>query len=320
MKQQRPLVVSGSIAIDRIMSFDGSYSDHLNPEKLDSVSVSIFIDRLTYNNGGVGANIAYNVALFGDEPYLVGSVGPDGIEYLEWLAKHGVNITHVHESSLPTATFSVITDGQQNQIGGFYPGAMFDSETLSLADWYKSNPVIVVAPHDPKSMRKQVEECVEHDLSLVYDIGQQVSNTSDENLRHGVDAAEILILNEYELSVLAKKIDRTVEDICKNTPLVVTTFGPNGSTLAGKLIGETIHVHAVPGVSAVDPTGAGDAYRGGFLYGYSRGWQLKTCAELGSVNASFAIEIVGTQTHAPSREQLIERYRDTYRKKLTLGD
>ncbi|MCA9327164.1 carbohydrate kinase family protein, partial [Candidatus Saccharibacteria bacterium] len=232
MEIKRPVVIAGSIAIDRIMSFDGSYSDHLNPEKLDAVSVSIFIDHLTYNNGGVGANIAYNVALLGDEPYLVGSVGPDGIEYLEWLAKHGVNITHVHESKLPTATFSVITDKDQNQIGGFYPGAMFDTGTLTLSDWYKSNPVVVVAPHDPKSMKKQVEECIKHNLSLVYDIGQQVSNTPDENLRHGVDAAEILILNEYELSVLAKKIGRTVEDISEKTPIVVTTFVPNGSTIA----------------------------------------------------------------------------------------
>jgi adenosine kinase len=306
--QPRPVVLTGSIAIDRIMSFGGRYSDHLHSEKLESVSVSIFLDTLTDSHGGVAANIAYGLTLLGDEPYLLGSVGKDGLVYMEELAHHGVNIAHVHESDLPTASFNVITDRDQNQVGGFYPGAMFDSDTLSLRHWKDHSPIIVLSPHDPKAMRRQVQECKQLGLTLCYDIGQQVSNAPAEDLRAGLDAAEVLIINEYELHVLSKRTGRSIESIIASVPLVVTTYGPNGSRIEGASLAEPIEIGAAPPTNVADPTGAGDAYRSGFLYGYARDWPLVTCGRLGAVCASFGIETLGTQSHAPTRQQIAERY------------
>src|SRR5689334_6381164 len=135
MATHSPIVISGSIAIDRIMSFSGRYVDYILPEHLDALSVSIFLDKLTTTYGGVGANIAYTLALLGEEPTLLGSVGPDGADYLEQLKAAGVNVRYVHRSQLPTATFNVITDADENQVGGFYPGAMADAKSLSFEPW-----------------------------------------------------------------------------------------------------------------------------------------------------------------------------------------
>lgn len=311
-------MLTGSIAIDRIMSFGGSYSDHLHPEKLDNVSVSIFLDNLTDTHGGVAANIAYTLALLGDEPYLLGSVGPDAVEYMEKLARRGINIAHLHESKLPTASFNVITDRDQNQVGGFYPGAMFDSGELHLEPWYDQDPIVVISPHDPAAMRRQVAECQARNLTLCYDIGQQVSNAPGEDIAAGLDAAEILILNEYELSVLCNKVGRSVDDICSVVPLVITTLGPEGSRVAGCDVPEPFSVGVAQPKSAADPTGAGDAYRAGFLYGYARGWDLRTSLQLGATCASFAIETVGTQTHQCTREDITARYEAAFNETIQL--
>lgn len=320
MKSASKVVLTGSIAIDRIMSFSGSYADHIHPEKLDRLSVSIFLDNVTDSYGGVAANIAYTNALLGDEPILLGSVGPDGLLYMEQLARQGVNITHLFESELPTATFNVITDANQNQIGGFYPGAMFDSASLSLQPWANQNVLAVVSPHDPAAMRKQVKECADMSIRLCYDIGQQVSNTPPQDIRDGVDTAELLIVNDYELVVLAKRTGYSVDNIKKRVPVVVTTFGPNGSRIEGAAITSPIEVGTAQPSQVVDPTGAGDAYRGGFLYGYSRGWDLLTCGQLGATCASFALEQNGTQKHNFTYTELCARYAHEFKQALPTRD
>ena len=307
-----PIVVSGSIAIDRIMHFSGRYREHIQPEKLDTLSISIFLDGLQDSYGGVGANIAYTLACLGEAPLLLGAVGKDGLLYMEQLAHRGVNITHVFESALPTATFNVITDADQNQVGGFYPGAMFDSDALSLEPWKGTAPIVVVSPHDPKAMQRQVEECRQWSLKLCYDIGQQVSNLPGDQMAAGVDAAEILILNEYEMSVLGKKTGKSVEDIKRQVPIVITTFGKKGSVIEGKDVREPITVGVVKPRQVADPTGAGDAFRAGFLYGYARGWKLRACAQLGAVCATYAIEEMGTQTHSFTLVEAGERYKQSF--------
>ncbi|QQS18910.1 carbohydrate kinase family protein [Candidatus Saccharibacteria bacterium] len=308
----RPIVLTGSIAIDRIMSFSGSYEDYLHAEKLDSVSVSIFLDSLRDTSGGVAANIAYTLALLGNEPYLLGSVGPDAVEYMEKLARHGVNIAHIHESMLPTATFNVITDSDQNQVGGFYPGAMFDSDSLSLEPWREQNPLVVISPHDPKAMSRQIEEAGEMSLSVCYDIGQQVSNAPAEDIRAGIEAAEILIMNDYEFAVLCKRTGLEAHEITAQVPVVITTHGPDGSRVEGTAVEEPIEVGVATPSDVVDPTGAGDAYRAGLCYGYAHGWSLRESAQLGATCASFAIETLGTQTHMFDHETLTERYENTF--------
>lgn len=294
------------------MSFPGRYSEYIHPEKLDSLSISIFLEGLQDVYGGIGANICYSLALLGDEPFLVGSVGKDALLYLEKLAHDGVNIKHVHESTLPTASFSVITDGDQNQVGGFYPGAMFDSDSLTLEPWKDAKPLAVVAPHDPKAMKRQVAECKKWGLRLCYDIGQQVSNLGGEEMTEGVKAAEILILNDYELTVLSAKTGMTAEHIKAHVPVVITTFGKNGSVIEGQSLPEPIKIGVVKAAKVADPTGAGDAYRAGFLYAYARGWSLKAAAQLGAVCATYAIESVGTQAHSFTPAGIAKRYKTTF--------
>jgi adenosine kinase len=311
-----PIIVSGSIAIDRIMNFSGRYADHIKPEKLDSLSISIFLSSLQDAHGGVGANIAYSLALLGEEPVLLGAVGPDGLLYMEKLAHQGVNITHVFESELPTASFNVITDGDQNQVGGFYPGAMFDSDSLSFARWKGDEPLVVVSPHDPKAMRRQVQECKDWNLRLCYDIGQQVSNLPGEEMSEGIEAAEILILNDYEMTVLADKTGKSIAAIKQQVPVVITTLGKDGSIIEGKAVPEAVKVGVVEPAQVADPTGAGDAFRAGFLYGYARNWELKASAQLGAVCGTYAIETMGTQTHLFTMKDVAARYQASFNESL----
>jgi adenosine kinase len=316
VKEAPTIVISGSIAIDRIMGFEGRYSDHIHLKKLDSLSISIFLKELKDAYGGVGANIAYSLALLGEEPVLVGSVGKDALLYMEKLAHDGVNITHVYESALPTASFNVITDSDQNQVGGFYPGAMFDSSALTFAPWKDKNPIVVVSPHDPKAMKRQVEECKKWDLRLCYDIGQQVSNLPGDEMRAGVEAAEILILNDYELTVLSEKTGLSVKEIKSRVPIVITTLGKDGSVIEGAKVNAPITIGVAKPKQVADPTGAGDAFRSGFLYGYARGWPLKTSAQLGAVCGTYAIESVGTQSHTFTTAEIMARYQDAFKEEL----
>ncbi|HSW99799.1 MAG TPA: PfkB family carbohydrate kinase [Patescibacteria group bacterium] len=311
-----PIVISGSIAIDRIMSFSGTYRDHIQPDKLDALSISIFLDSQQDAYGGVGANIAYSLALLGDEPFLVGSTGPDAVSYMEKLAHDGVNITHVFESKLPTAAFNVITDTDQNQVGGFYPGAMFDSDSLTLEAWKDDSPIVVVSPHDPKAMKRQVQECKEWGLRLCYDIGQQVSNLSGEDMTEGIQAAEILILNEYELGALSQKTGISADKLKQTVPIVITTLGKNGSVIEGAKVDKPITIGIAKPNAVADPTGAGDAFRSGFLHGLVRDWPLNVAAQLGAVTASFAIEAVGTQNHKFTLGTLKARYTEAFGEKL----
>lgn len=294
------------------MNFEGKYSDHIHPDKLDSLSISIFLKELKDAYGGVGANIAYSLALLGEEPILIGSVGKDALLYLEKLAHDGVNITHVFESELPTASFNVITDADQNQVGGFYPGAMFDSGALTFAPWKERAPLVVVSPHDPKAMKRQVQECTDWGLRLCYDIGQQVSNLPGDEMRAGVEAAEILILNDYEITVLSKKAGMSIEEIKKKVPVVITTLGKDGSVIEGAKVPKPIKVGTAKPAQVADPTGAGDAYRSGFLYGYARGWPRLASAQLGAVCGTYAVETMGTQSHTFTAEEITNRYREAF--------
>ena len=294
------------------MSFSGRYTDHIRPEKLDALSISIFLDHLKDSYGGVGANIAYSLALLGDSPILLGAAGPDATAYLERLAHHGVNITHVHESKLPTASFNVMTDADENQVGGFYPGAMTDSATLGFGVWKDQNPIVVVSPHDPTAMRRQVAECKQWGLTLCYDVGQQVSNLAADELIEGIEAAQVLILNEYEMAALAAKTQRSAQDIQARVPVVVTTLGKGGSVVTGASVPSPVRVGIARPARVVDPTGAGDAYRSGFLYGLARDWSLETCAGLGATCAAYAIEHHGTQGHEFSLDLVSARYASAF--------
>jgi adenosine kinase len=227
----------------------------------------------------------------------------------------GIDTTHIHMSDLPTSTFTVLTDRDDNQVGGFYPGAMADSSSLSLHPWER-DALVVVSAYDPATMKRLVHEAEERSMKIVYDIGQQVSNVATEDLQEGIRAAEILCVNDYEMEVLSSRTSMSANDIKQDIPIVITTLGKEGSVIEGKDVTEPVHIPAIKDIDIVDPTGAGDAYRAGFLYGYKRGWELKKCSQLASTVASFAIEKVGTQEHDCTMDQIRERYYKQYKENL----
>ena len=309
----RPVILSGSISIDRIMNFGGHYKDLIQADKIHVLSLSVLINNLTDSRGGTAGNIAYNLGLLGEHPILLGSVGPNTDAYLKDLKRLGVDVSHVHKSKLPTATFTVLTDQSNNQVGGFYPGAMSDNEGLTLDPWLTRSPLVVVSANDPKAMRKLTDLCGEHKLEMMYDLGQQVSNVSKDDLFAGLAAAHILILNDYELGVLSAKTDMPESEIKAQVPLVITTLGEKGSRIEGKLVAKPINRSPIQNVTPLDPTGAGDAYRAGFIHGYLQGLSLKVCGQLGSCLAAYTVEKVGTQTHSFTMVEFQERYKNTYK-------
>jgi adenosine kinase len=311
------LIICGSVALDRIMNFSGSYKDLIQPDKLHVLSVSVLLEKMEETRGGVGANIAYNIAVLGEEPVLFDSVGSDAGDYIKDLAAGGVNTKYMHISHLPTASFNVMTDSDDNQVGGFYPGAMSDADSLSLKSWAGQDVLVCISAHDPGSMRRQVAECQQYGLPFVYDPGQQVSNSPAEDLKAGAEAADVLIVNDYELGVLCEKAGLSPEAIKAKTPIVITTLGKDGSVIEGAKLDAPVKIPAAKPAQVTDPTGAGDAYRSGFLYGYLRQWQLPACGRLGAVVASFAIEQHGTQARF-SKEEVIKRYQETFNEEITL--
>ncbi|OGJ37608.1 MAG: hypothetical protein A2383_02970 [Candidatus Pacebacteria bacterium RIFOXYB1_FULL_39_46] len=312
------LILAGSISIDQIMNFKGKYKDFIQANKLHVLSISILVDKLQRSHGGIGANIAYNLALLGEKSILFGSVGADAKDYLKKLAELGVDVTHVYFSQLPTATFSTLTDLDDNQIGGFYPGAMSDSATLSFIPWKNKNVLAIISAHDPIAMKRQVAECTLHKIRYVYDISQQVVNVENEDLIAGLKNTELLFVNDYELGIISQKLAKSETEIKKSLPLCVITLGKDGCQIDGNQMNQSIQVSAVPNLKVVDPTGAGDAFRAGFLFGYIRDWPLEKCAKLGSVVASFAISQHGTQEHNFSLLDCQERYRQTYQELIRI--
>ena len=311
------LIVCGSIAIDRIMNFGGSYTDLIEPAKLHVLSVSVLVDSLKEASGGTGANIAYNLAALGNRPVLLGAAGHDATAYLERLASQGVDTSQVHRSELPTASFNVLTDSNNNQVGGFYPGAMADADGLSFAPWAGQDVLVCLSAHDPAAMRRQVAESADHQLRLVYDPGQQVSNISAEDLQAGVAAAEVVIVNDYELGVLSSKTGLSAADLQARVPVFITTHGVDGSVVSGNRLDHVTQISSAPPARVTDPTGAGDAYRAGFLHGYLRQWDVKACGQLGSVVASFVLEQVGTQTNL-SHADISARYQQIFNQEIEL--
>lgn len=318
MKASPKLIICGSIAIDRIMNFNGRYRDVIHPDKLQVLSLSVLLDKLEETPGGVGANIAYNAALLGEQPVLLGAVGPNASAYMQRLAELGIDTSKVHYSQLATASFNVITDMDDNQVGGFYPGAMADAKSLNLAPWQGQEILVVVSAHDPSAMARQVTEAKKYNFRLCYDPGQQVSNAPAKDLVAGLAAAEVLIVNDYELNALATKLKKTPEQLKHQIPLVITTLGREGSVIEGKELSQPLVIRSAKPAQVIDPTGAGDGYRAGFLYGYLRQWDLQICGQLGAVVASFVLEHHGTQAHHFTKAQVAQRYLQNFKQELKL--
>jgi adenosine kinase len=309
----RTVVVTGSVAYDYLMTFPGRFLDHFLPDRLNRISVSFLVDEMRKVRGGCGPNIAYALTLLGERPRLVASAGPDAVDYREWLRSEGVIVDGMRIfEDVFTASFFVSTDLDQNQIASFYAGAMARAAELDLPDDDGSTiACVIISPNDPRAMARYAENCRQGSISFVYDPSQQVARLSGEELLQGMEGAAVLICNDYEWGMILQKTGGAESDILNRVGLLVVTHGAEGSSFRQG----SVSIHVPPARlrgPAVDPTGVGDAFRGGLLKGMLRGDRWEFCGQIASIAAIFCLESLGPQPPRMSREAFLERFRENY--------
>jgi adenosine kinase len=291
------IAVTGSIATDHLMTFPGRFTEQLLADKLDKVSLSFIVDGLEIRRGGVAANIAFGLGCLGLRPLLVGSVGPDFGEYRRWLDDHGVDTSRVRESAVhQTARFTGTTDADLNQIGSFYPGAMSEDVDIDLRPLAGLTDLILISAGDPAAMSAMTRQCRDLRIPFAADTSWQVAKLDGAEIRHLVTGAAYLFSNEYEGSLIEHKTGWQAAELTEHVGVRVTTLGADGVRVeqAGH---DPLLVGPVVDVTAVEPTGTGDAFRSGFLAAVAWGLSLERAAQLGNLLAVHALETTGTQEY-----------------------
>ncbi len=307
------VLITGSIAYDYIMVFPGYFKEHILPEKIENISVSFLVDSMRKQRGGVATNIAYNLALLGERPKIMATVGQDFSDYRNWLDENGVDTSAIVEIKDDfTASFFVSTDGSQNQIAMFYTGAMAHAHELSFKEHARNGGIdlVVISPNDPRAMVQYVHECKDLRLPYIYDPSQQIIRLSGEELADGVRGSTMAVMNDYEFEMLKNKTGWNDDQIAAETAALIVTRGEKGSTIYAK--GEPIDIPAIPARRNADPTGVGDAYRAGIIKGYLKKLSWETTGRLGSLAATYALEEHGTQNHRYDLVEFSQRYREAF--------
>jgi len=304
------IIVTGSIAYDYLMSFPGSFTEHLLPDHLQRVSLSFLVDSMDKRRGGCAPNIAYTLALLGERPVLMATAGQDFDDYRRWLDGAGIDTSLVKQvDGKFTASFFCSTDKTGNQIASFYTGAMANAAELSFRDAGGCD-LTIISPNDPGAMVRYARECRELDIPYIYDPSQQVARMSGDELKDGVVGARIIICNDYEYEILREKTGLDAAAMLQHAEAVIVTKGEKGSSII--LRDRTVDTPAVPPVEAVDPTGVGDAFRGGLMKGLAAGAPWETCGRLGSVAATYVLEHVGGSSHRYSWPEFKARYESQF--------
>ena len=306
------VVLTGSIAYDYIMSFPGFFKDHILPEKIHEISVSFLVDSMKKQRGGIATNIAYNLALLGERPKIMATVGEDFEDYRRWLELHYIDTSAI--IAIPnefTASFFVSTDKQQNQIASFYTGAMAHAKRVSFQD-HINGPITlaVISPNDPGAMVQYVAECKALGIPYVYDASQQIIRLDGEDLKEGCRGSKMIMLNDYELSMLQNKTGWDEDEIAAQTETLIVTYGEKGSTITHA--GETIKIPVATPRQIGEPTGAGDAYRAGILKGVMHNCAWEFTGRLGALAATYALEEHGTQNHHYTLPEFAERFQQAF--------
>jgi adenosine kinase len=299
-------IVTGSIAYDYLMTFPGSFTDHLLPDQLAHVSLSFLVDSMERRRGGCAPNIAYNMALLGERPTIMATAGVDFDEYRAWLEQVGVDTSLIKQvPNKFTASFFCNTDLHNNQIATFYAGAMSNASELSFCDIDKPD-LVIISPNDPAAMVRYARECRELDIHYIFDPGQQCARSSADELKEGIVGANVLICNDYEFELIRSKTGLGEDDVLAKSEALVITRGAEGSSIYTH--DGRVDIPAVPEQCIVDPTGVGDAYRGGLMKGMATHASWKTCGQLGSVAATYVLEHVGGQSHTYTWQDFKARY------------
>ena len=304
------LIVTGSIAFDYLMQFPGKFTEHILPEHLERVSLSFLVDSMDKRRGGCAPNIAYTLALLGERPYLVAAAGQEFREYDEWLRAAGVDTSHVYR--VPdkfTASFFCSTDTENNQIASFYIGAMANASELSMRTIPQPG-LVIISPNDPGAMVQYAEECRAIGVPFIFDPGQQCARLSGDDLRDGIRGARVVICNDYEFELIRQKSGLGEDAIVAGGGTLIVTRGEHGCSVYDNT--GRVDVNAITPYRIVDPTGVGDAFRGGLMKGIATGKSFKECAQLGTVAATYALEHLGGQSHAYTIKEFSDRYAEHF--------
>jgi len=304
------IVVTGSIAYDYLMSFPGKFTEHFLADHMNRISLSFLVDTMDKRRGGCAPNIAYTLALLGGRPLLMATAGEDFGDYRQWLDSTGVDTSQVRQ--IPgkfCASFFCSTDVDNNQIASFYTGAMADAGQLSFRS-VKDCGLAIIAPNDPRAMVQYAEECRVLGIPFIFDPGQQCARMEGSELREGITGATIVIVNDYELELLRQKTGMSESDILVVAKTLIVTRGEHGSSIM--TADGQVNVPAVTPARIVDPTGVGDAFRGGLMRGIALGLSYEDSARMGSVAATYALEHMGGLSHAYTWDEFKARYREHF--------
>ena len=305
------ILVSGSLAYDRIMDFPGRFSDHIMPDKIHMINVSFTVNGLAEKFGGTAGNIAYALSLLGEKPRILATLGRDHQRYLEWLEQLGIAADDVR--MIPeelTASAYITTDEADNQITGFNPGAM---KHPSLYDFDKVDPsqaIAIVAPGNLQDMADYAQACRERGIFWIFDPGQSLPAWDGGDLARTIDQANVLISNDYELQLIRNSTGLSVQRLLEIVGTIVTTKAGEGCEVVTQ--GGTVKVPAVPGAKVVDPTGAGDAFRGGLIKGLVEGCTMERAAQMAAVCGYYAVQGYGTQEYSMTADEFSQTLQGYY--------
>ncbi len=300
------IIVYGSLAYDRIMDFPGYFSDHILPEKVHILNVSFQVNGLKEKFGGTAGNIAYALSLMGENPVISATIGSDYYRYFAWLKKNGISTGDIKiiEDEF-TAGAYITTDLADNQITGFNPGAMKYSSCLDFNRCSPAGTIVIISPGNIDDMVIYPSHCKDRDIPYIFDPGQALPMLDARQLIRAIEGCRILISNDYELELIMSKTETCKKDLLKLASTIIVTKGEQGSLISTQ--DGDISIQAFQPEKVVDPTGAGDAYRGGLLSGLVQGRSIEQCARMGSVCASFAVESYGTQDYQFNLEEFNAR-------------
>jgi adenosine kinase len=305
------IVFSGSIAYDYLMTFPGYFREFIHPEKMESLSLSFLVDSLSRHFGGIAPNIAYNYALLGGRPTVLGTAGDDFDDYRRWLESKGVDTSGVKQiAGVKTASFFANTDQANLQIASFYAGAMAHASEVKLSDVSFTPDLLVISPDDPGAMRERIRECVAAGVKYLYDPSQQLARMEVEDIREGIENAHMIIVNDYEAHMIETRTGLTEADMVLANKVLVVTRGKEGATIYAD--GARHDVPVFPEVHITDPTGTGDAFRGGFLRGLALGCNWELSGKMGALSATYCLEHKGTQNHSYTIDEYISRFRSIF--------
>jgi adenosine kinase len=297
------------------MDFPGSFKDHILPDKIHILNISFTINTLKESFGGTAGNIAYNLSLLGERPKILSLAGDDFGLYAKWLKKKKIDISLVKKyKDFKTASAYIITDKDDNQIAGFYPGPKDDQYT-KIANKQKNISFAIIAPDNKERMLSYAQVYKANKTKYIFDPGQATPAFSKSELLQTINGAEVLIGNDYEIQLILDKLKITMDKLNKLAKMVITTKGDKGSEISFE--NKIIKINPVKPTKTLDPTGAGDAYRAGLIKGLIAGLNLEQVGQLASTVAVYAVEQYGTQNHRFSLKDIRERYRENYGEQLS---